>query len=44
MPAESLLDFEEPIAVLLKEVDALELLPHTEHRVASPGTRRRSTS
>ena len=32
MPAESLLDFEEPIAVLLKEVDALELLPHTDAR------------
>jgi len=26
------LDFEEPIAVLLKEIEALELLPHTEPR------------
>ena len=32
MPAETLLEFEEPIAVLLKEVDALELLPHTDAR------------
>jgi acetyl-CoA carboxylase carboxyl transferase subunit alpha len=34
MPAETLdfLDFEEPIAVLLKEIDALELLPHTDPR------------
>jgi acetyl-CoA carboxylase carboxyl transferase subunit alpha len=31
MPAETL-DFEEPIAVLLKEVDALLLLPHTDAR------------
>src|SRR5439155_10131439 len=31
MPTETL-DFEEPIAVLLKEIEALELLPHTEPR------------
>jgi acetyl-CoA carboxylase carboxyl transferase subunit alpha len=31
MPAETL-DFEEPIAVLLKEIDALSLLPHTDAR------------
>src|SRR5262245_42847259 len=31
MPAETL-DFEEPIAVLLKEIDALLLLPHTDGR------------
>ena len=31
MPLETL-EFEEPIAVLLKEIDALELLPHTEGR------------
>jgi acetyl-CoA carboxylase carboxyl transferase subunit alpha len=31
MPAETL-DFEEPIAVLLKEIEALELLPHTDPR------------
>jgi acetyl-CoA carboxylase carboxyl transferase subunit alpha len=34
MPPETLdfLDFEEPIAVLLKEIEALELLPHTDPR------------
>jgi acetyl-CoA carboxylase carboxyl transferase subunit alpha len=32
MPAESLLEFEEPIAVLQKEIDALTLLPHTDAR------------
>jgi len=32
VPTETLLDFEEPIAVLLKEMDALELLPHTDAR------------
>ena len=31
MPPETL-EFEEPIAVLLKEVEALELLPHTDAR------------
>src|SRR5919204_6333046 len=31
MPPETL-DFEEPIAVLLKEIEALELLPHTDGR------------
>src|SRR5437762_7090533 len=31
MPAETL-DFEEPIAVLLKEIETLELLPHTDPR------------
>src|SRR5436309_14749915 len=31
MPPETL-DFEEPIAVLLKEIESLELLPHTEPR------------
>jgi acetyl-CoA carboxylase carboxyl transferase subunit alpha len=33
MPAE-LLDFEEPIGVLLKEIDALSLMPQTEARAA----------
>src|SRR6516162_604118 len=32
MPPERLLDFEEPIAVLLKEIEALTLLPHTDAR------------
>jgi acetyl-CoA carboxylase carboxyl transferase subunit alpha len=32
MPTETLLEFEEPIAVLLKEIDALLLLPHTDAR------------
>src|SRR5262249_12851940 len=32
MPSETLLDFEEPIAALLKEIDALELLPRTDAR------------
>ena len=32
MPAETLLDFEEPIAVLLKEIEALAMLPHTDAR------------
>jgi acetyl-CoA carboxylase carboxyl transferase subunit alpha len=34
MPPETLdfLDFEEPIAALLKEIEALELLPHTDPR------------
>src|SRR5438477_1510679 len=31
MPPETL-EFEEPIAVLLKEIEALELLPHTDPR------------
>ena len=31
MPPETL-DFEEPVAALLKEIDALSLLPHTEAR------------
>jgi acetyl-CoA carboxylase carboxyl transferase subunit alpha len=33
MPPE-LLDFEEPVGVLLKEIDALSLMPHTEARAA----------
>jgi acetyl-CoA carboxylase carboxyl transferase subunit alpha len=32
MPADTLLDFEEPIAVLMKEIEALVLLPHTDAR------------
>jgi acetyl-CoA carboxylase carboxyl transferase subunit alpha len=32
MPTDTLLDFEEPIAVLLKEIDALALLPRTDAR------------
>ena len=34
MPADTL-DFEEPVAVLLKEVEALRLMPQTPERVAS---------
>jgi acetyl-CoA carboxylase carboxyl transferase subunit alpha len=32
MPAETLLDFEEPIAALLREIETLEALPHTDAR------------
>ena len=32
--AAELLDFEEPVRVLLKEVDALSMMPHTEARAA----------
>ena len=32
MPTDTLLDFEEPIAILLKEIEALEALPHTDAR------------
>jgi acetyl-CoA carboxylase carboxyl transferase subunit alpha len=32
MPTDTLLEFEEPIAVLLKEIEALLLLPHTDAR------------
>jgi acetyl-CoA carboxylase carboxyl transferase subunit alpha len=32
MPADTLLDFEEPIAVLMKEIEALVLLPNTDAR------------
>src|SRR6478736_5342719 len=32
MPTDTLLDFEEPIAVLFKEIEALEALPHVEAR------------
>jgi acetyl-CoA carboxylase carboxyl transferase subunit alpha len=32
MPADMLLEFEEPIAVLLKEIEALEMLPRTDAR------------
>jgi acetyl-CoA carboxylase carboxyl transferase subunit alpha len=32
--AAELLDFEEPIGVLLKEIDALSLMPHTDARAA----------
>ncbi len=32
MPTETLLDFEEPIAVLLKEIESLTLLPRTDAR------------
>lgn len=42
MPAE-LLDFEEPVAVLLKEVEALSMLPQTPQREAEiAGLRRRA--
>jgi acetyl-CoA carboxylase carboxyl transferase subunit alpha len=34
MPADTL-DFEEPVAILLKEIDALRLMPQTADRVAS---------
>src|SRR3990172_6750491 len=34
MPAETL-DFEEPVAVLLKEIEALRLMPQTPDRLAS---------
>ena len=44
MPADTL-DFEEPIAVLLKEVDALALLPQTDAREREiESLRRRITS
>jgi acetyl-CoA carboxylase carboxyl transferase subunit alpha len=32
MPTDTLLDFEEPIAVLLREIEALQLLPRTDAR------------
>jgi len=32
MPTETLLDFEEPVAILLKEIEALELMPRTDAR------------
>jgi acetyl-CoA carboxylase carboxyl transferase subunit alpha len=32
MPSETLLDFEEPIAALLREIETLEALPHTDAR------------
>jgi acetyl-CoA carboxylase carboxyl transferase subunit alpha len=32
MPSDMLLEFEEPIAVLLKEIEALEMLPRTDAR------------
>ncbi len=32
MPTDTLLEFEEPIAVLLKEIEALEMLPRTDAR------------
>ena len=34
MPAETM-DFEEPIAILLKEIEALRLMPQTKDRQAS---------
>jgi hypothetical protein len=34
MPAETL-DFEEPVAVLLKEIEALRMMPQTPERLAS---------
>ena len=40
MPPETL-DFEEPIAVLLKEIEALELLPRTDARDREIELRRR---
>src|SRR4051812_30987624 len=35
MPADDLLDFEEPVGVLLKEIEALSMLPQTPDRQAS---------
>ncbi|CAN5510270.1 acetyl-CoA carboxylase carboxyltransferase subunit alpha [soil metagenome] len=35
MPANDLLDFEEPIGVLLKEIEALSMLPRTTERAGS---------
>src|SRR5690349_2879074 len=35
MPADDLLDFEEPVGVLLKEIEALGLMPVTPEREAS---------
>jgi acetyl-CoA carboxylase carboxyl transferase subunit alpha len=35
MPADDLLDFEEPVGVLLKEIEALRLMPVTPEREAS---------
>ena len=35
MPPSDLLDFEEPIGVLLKEIEALRLMPQTPERLAS---------
>src|SRR5262245_57894647 len=32
MPTDTLLDFEEPIAALLKEIETLEAQPHTDAR------------
>jgi acetyl-CoA carboxylase carboxyl transferase subunit alpha len=37
MPAADLLDFEEPIGVLLKEIEALSMMPSTPEREASIG-------
>ncbi len=37
MPSSDLLDFEEPIGVLLKEIEALRLMPQTPERQASIG-------
>ena len=34
-------DFEEPVAVLLKEIEAMGLMPQTEERVASIAQLRR---
>src|SRR4029079_11724819 len=41
MAADTLLDFEEPIAVLMKEIEALVLLPHTDARDREIKQRRR---
>ena len=35
MPSTDLLDFEEPIGVLLKEIEAMRLMPHTAERAAA---------
>ena len=35
MPADDLLDFEEPVGVLLKQIEALSLMPETPERMAS---------
>src|ERR1044071_9440966 len=32
MPTDTLLDFEEPVAAIFKEIEALEALPHTDAR------------
>jgi acetyl-CoA carboxylase carboxyl transferase subunit alpha len=41
MPATDLLEFEEPIGVLLKEIEALSMLPQTPERIRSIDTLRK---